>query len=181
MTTGTLGALDGNAAANQTAVSYTLALANAIASGATFWFRYQDFNATGSDDGLGIDNFSITPIAAVTGTPGALTIADVSIAEGNSGTTDMVFTVTRAVQHGCDLGDLYDCQRHHQCERFRRGVRGDRDGHVRRWRDHGADSRPDPGRHDDRAGRNLHRHVERPHRGCDARRADRRDRNHPQR
>ncbi|MES2443844.1 MAG: Calx-beta domain-containing protein [Pseudomonadota bacterium] len=95
ITTGTAGPLDGNAAANRTAIAATIS-GLSIASGATFWIRFVDLDATGSDDGLAIDDFSITPIAASAPTPGVLTVADVSIAEGNSGTTDMVFTVTRA-------------------------------------------------------------------------------------
>jgi hypothetical protein len=33
----------------------------AIANGASFWIRWTDFNANGSDDGLAIDDFSLTP------------------------------------------------------------------------------------------------------------------------
>ena len=90
----TTGAKDGNAAGNFTNVSATYTLASALANGATFWIRYIDQTGA-SSDGLGIDNFSITPNAVVA-SPGSLTIADQSIAEGNSGDTDMVFTVTRA-------------------------------------------------------------------------------------
>ncbi|WP_293990059.1 Calx-beta domain-containing protein [Sphingomonas sp.] len=94
ITTGTAGALDGNAAANHTTLSSIISGLN-IAAGATFWIRWVDQDATGADDGLAIDNFSITASAAVA-SPGSLTVADQSIAEGNSGDTDMVFTVTRA-------------------------------------------------------------------------------------
>lgn len=92
---GATGALDGNAAANQTALSFTLVLANAIASGQSFWIRWRDVNASGSDDGLGIDNFSITPHAAAS-SAGSLAIDDVTQVEGNSGTTNFTFTVTRS-------------------------------------------------------------------------------------
>ncbi len=92
---GTVGALDGNLAANRVAVTHSLTLAQAIASGQSFWIRWQDTDASGSDDGLGIDNFSITPQAAVA-SPGALSINDVTLAEGNSGTTNFTFTVTRS-------------------------------------------------------------------------------------
>ncbi len=93
--TGTAGALNGNLAANQTAISYSLALANAIASGQSFWIRWTDTNAAGADDGLGIDNFSITAIGAAP-SPGILAINDVAINEGNAGATDLTFTVTRS-------------------------------------------------------------------------------------
>ena len=92
--TGTAGALDGNAAANRTALSATLSALN-IASGATFWIRYVDVDATGGDDGLAIDDFSIIGFAAAP-SAGALAINDVALSEGNAGTTDITFTVTRS-------------------------------------------------------------------------------------
>ena len=61
VTGGTVGALDGNATANRTDISGTL-------SGITFvvgnqmWIRWSSFDATGFDDGLAIDNFSITAV-----------------------------------------------------------------------------------------------------------------------
>ena len=59
-TTGAIGLLDGNAAANRTALSSAISGLN-IANGATFWIRWTDFNATGADDGLAVDDFSLTP------------------------------------------------------------------------------------------------------------------------
>ncbi|OQP62138.1 hypothetical protein A3860_29765 [Niastella vici] len=56
---GTL-ALDGNVAANRTAISFTIT-GLSIPNGATFYFRWNDFNAASSDDGLAIDDFSLTP------------------------------------------------------------------------------------------------------------------------
>ncbi|MHB8800089.1 MAG: Ig-like domain-containing protein [Thermoanaerobaculia bacterium] len=67
MTTAT-GAKDGNAAANRTAISSTIASLS-IANGATIWFRWMDFNASGADDGLAIDDFAITPQGVVADTP----------------------------------------------------------------------------------------------------------------
>src|SRR5262249_36532885 len=49
ITTGTTGALDGNAAANRTAISNTITGLN-IPDGATFFIRWTDFNAAGADD-----------------------------------------------------------------------------------------------------------------------------------
>ncbi|MBL1130020.1 MAG: ExeM/NucH family extracellular endonuclease [Chloroflexi bacterium] len=60
VSTGTVGALDGNAEANRTQISHTITELN-IANGATFWIRWTDFNASGADDGLAIDDFSLTP------------------------------------------------------------------------------------------------------------------------
>jgi predicted extracellular nuclease len=59
-TAATTAALDGNASANRTAISGSITGQN-IPNGATFWIRWSDFNATGSDDSLAIDDFSLTP------------------------------------------------------------------------------------------------------------------------
>jgi hypothetical protein len=89
VTSGTTGALDGNAAANRTAISYTIG-GLSIANGATFWIRWTDLNVSGSDDGLAIDDFSLTPNPAGV----YLSINDVAVSEGNSGTTLATFTVS---------------------------------------------------------------------------------------
>lgn len=94
VTTGAVGALDGNAAANRTAISSTISDLN-IAPGATFWIRWTDFNASGADDGLAIDNFQLTA-QGVTGSAGALSIDSPSINEGDTGLTNITFTVTRS-------------------------------------------------------------------------------------
>jgi predicted extracellular nuclease len=52
-------ALDGNAAANRVSLNPTISGLN-IPNGATFWIRWVDFDAAGSDDGLAVDSFSIT-------------------------------------------------------------------------------------------------------------------------
>ncbi len=56
----TSGAKDGNAAGNRTSLSSTIASLS-IANGATFWIRWTDTDATGADDGLSVDDFSLTP------------------------------------------------------------------------------------------------------------------------
>jgi hypothetical protein len=86
----TAGAKNGNAAADRTALSSTIP-ALSIANGATFWVRWTDIDATGADDGLAIDDFSLTPQGAPP-LPN-LSIDDVTLAEGNSGTTNFTFTV----------------------------------------------------------------------------------------
>lgn len=88
ITTGTAGALNGNAAANRTAISSTVGGLN-IPSGATFFIRWTDFNATGSDDGLAVDDFSLTP-----NPPPSISINDVIVLEGDSGPTIARFTVS---------------------------------------------------------------------------------------
>lgn len=77
---GTVGALDGNAAANRTARSATISGLN-LANGAVFWLRWVDLNAAGSDDGLAIDDFTLTPSGttatapSITSQPQSQTIA----------------------------------------------------------------------------------------------------------
>jgi uncharacterized repeat protein (TIGR01451 family) len=98
ITTGTAGALDGNAAANRTAISATIT-GLAIAAGAEFYIRWIDFNATGADDGLSVDDFSLTPDAGGPVTP-TLSINDVAVTEGNSGGTTATFTVSLTAPAG---------------------------------------------------------------------------------
>ncbi|MBL8296886.1 MAG: hypothetical protein JNN30_00945 [Rhodanobacteraceae bacterium] len=94
--TGTIGALDGNAAANRVAVSDSITGLN-IANGATFWVRWKDFNASGADDGLAIDDLSLTP-SGVAPLP-TLTINDVTVTEGATGnTTTASFSVSLSAQ-----------------------------------------------------------------------------------
>jgi uncharacterized protein len=92
------GALDGNSAANRTAISSTISSLS-IANGATFWIRWTDLNASGADDGLAVDDFSLTP----QGGPviPTLNISDVAMAEGDPpGTTTFTFAVTLTAPAG---------------------------------------------------------------------------------
>lgn len=86
-TTATTGAKDGNAAANRTAISGSIT-GLAIANGASFCIRWADIDVSGADDGLAVDDFSLT--TAGSATP-ALAVNDVSAAEGNSGATAFIF------------------------------------------------------------------------------------------
>lgn len=91
VTEGTVGALNGNLAANSTLVSATIG-GLSIAAGATFWIRFTDFEAAGADDGLAVDNFAITAQGEVY-TP-QLSIADASVSEGDTDTRVLTFTVS---------------------------------------------------------------------------------------
>jgi uncharacterized protein len=85
-----VGALNGNDAANRTSISFTIT-GLSIPAGATFYIRWISFDATGADDGLAVDDFSLTP----TSTGGnSLSINDVALLEGNAGTTAFTFTVS---------------------------------------------------------------------------------------
>lgn len=88
--TATTGTKDGNAVGNRTAISSTISDIS-IAMGSTICVRWNDFNASGADDGLAVDEFSIT----VGGPPlPTLSIDDVTQLEGDSGTTSFTFTVS---------------------------------------------------------------------------------------
>lgn len=85
--TATVGAKDGNAAANRTAISASIGSV-AIANGTSFCVRWNDIDASSADDGLAIDDFSIT----VGGSPTpVVSVNDVTAVETDSGTTQFFF------------------------------------------------------------------------------------------
>lgn len=88
--TATTGAKDGNAVGNRTSINGTISDI-AFANGGTICMRWNDFNASGADDGLAVDDFSIT-----VGGPSlpSLSLDDVTQLEGDIGTTTFTFTVT---------------------------------------------------------------------------------------
>ncbi len=67
-TGGTVGLRDGNADANRTAISSTI-FGLSISPGTTFYIRWTDLDATGADDALAVDDFSLTAIGGTSGTP----------------------------------------------------------------------------------------------------------------
>jgi hypothetical protein len=92
------GALNGNDAANRVLITHTITGLN-IAPGATFWIRFTDLNASGADDGLAIDDFTLTAGSTAPALP-ALSIDDVTLVEGNAGTTTFAFTVSLSAPAG---------------------------------------------------------------------------------
>jgi hypothetical protein len=58
--TGTAGLRNGNDPAYRTALSNIITGLN-INAGQTFWIRFVDVNVSGTDDGLAVDDFSLTP------------------------------------------------------------------------------------------------------------------------
>ncbi len=86
------GALDGNLAANRIAISATITTSLNIPNGATFWIRWADFNAFDSDDGLAVDEFSLTPAANNTAPSGAGAANPSTVLAGN--TTLLTVAVT---------------------------------------------------------------------------------------
>lgn len=86
---GTVGALDGNLAANRTNLVYTIT-GLSIPNGATFYFRWNDLNVSGNDDGLAVDdivinfNGSIQPACTTpTAQPGTLAFNNVTTTSFN--------------------------------------------------------------------------------------------------
>lgn len=74
VTSGTTGALNGNLAANQVAISDTIVFATPLLASSDLWIRWTDFNPAGADDGLGIDNFSITGSFSAVPEPGSMAL-----------------------------------------------------------------------------------------------------------
>jgi len=84
-------ALDGNAAANRSAKSFTIT-GLSIPNGTEVMLRWSDPDHSGTDHGLAIDDVSVTP-HSVAAQPN-LSINDVSVNEGDVGTTVATFTVS---------------------------------------------------------------------------------------
>src|SRR5262249_39389642 len=97
ITGGTAGPLNGNLAANRVALSFVISGLN-IPNGTEVMLRWSDPDHTGADHGMSIDDFSVTPNGAVA-LPN-LSINDVSLAEGNAGTTSFTFTVSLSAPAG---------------------------------------------------------------------------------
>ena len=107
ITTGTVGALDGTVGANATAINFTITSLN-IGNGATFYLRWSDFNATGADDGLGIDDFSIEAISSGADNT-APTLSSLSPANNTTGintSTSLVLNFSETIAKGTGLVSL---------------------------------------------------------------------------
>jgi predicted extracellular nuclease len=93
---GTVGALNGNASVNQTPVGFTIT-GLSIANGASFWIRWNDSDlAPGSDDGLAVDNFSLTP-GHVDGAPTVSSTVPANAATNVPRTTDVTVNFSEPV------------------------------------------------------------------------------------
>ena len=102
ISTGATGSLDGNLTANRTTLNFTIT-GLSIASGTTFYIRWTDANVTGADDGLGIDDFSITP--------SDVTATQVSVAGTTNAAepaTNGSFTVTLSSSYTSDITIAYN-------------------------------------------------------------------------
>ena len=76
--TSAIGAHDGNSATNRTALKSTISGLE-IAANTGFWLRWADFDASGADDGLAIDDFSLSARLAIP-EPGSLALASLALA-----------------------------------------------------------------------------------------------------
>jgi hypothetical protein len=79
-TAGATGALDGNAAANRSAISSSIN-GLSIPNGATFWIRWLDANASGSDDGQAVDDIMLlaSPATQTSSVPDGLPLPCVAL------------------------------------------------------------------------------------------------------
>ena len=92
--TATTGAKDGNAAGNRTTISFTISGLD-IPNGSTFFIRWTDFDASGADDGLAVDDFSLTPNGGTSTNP-----TGVGAANPNSVTAGFTTLLTVTVAPG---------------------------------------------------------------------------------
>jgi hypothetical protein len=121
---GTVGALNGNLAANRTQINYTIT-GLSIPAGATFWIRWLDFNVTSSDDALAVDDFAITPSGipsnqpTLTLIPSSLNFGEVNLGASKvlsylvkganlSDSLTLTNTTSPAFSLSLDLVDFYD-------------------------------------------------------------------------
>jgi predicted extracellular nuclease len=92
----TTGAKDGNASGNFTNLSTTITGLN-IANGSTFFIRYTDFDASGADDGLAVDDFSLTPVFANLNPTVNLSVSSNSQLESDATAITVTATASAAV------------------------------------------------------------------------------------
>ncbi|WP_315817587.1 hypothetical protein [Paraflavitalea speifideaquila] len=98
------GSMNGNDAANRTAVTFTIS-GLSIPAGSTFYFRWNDFNPSGADDGLSVDDFSINYTTG--GGPGT-TVSVASTTNAAEPATNGSFTVTLSSVSATDITVSYN-------------------------------------------------------------------------
>ncbi len=97
--TGTAGAFDGNATANRTTLTFSIT-GISVANGSTFFIRWTDSDATGADDGLGIDDFSIETNPSDPNPPVVTTLNPVNGATNTATTFSADITFDENIQKG---------------------------------------------------------------------------------
>lgn len=102
--TTTTGAKDGNAAANRTVKTTTITGLN-IAANAIFWLRWNDADASGADDGLGIDDFSIQFSGGDVTAPVVSALNPANSSTGIALNGNLIITFNENIQKG-SAGDI---------------------------------------------------------------------------
>lgn len=100
----TTGAKDGNAVANRTLKSAVIS-GLSIANNATFWLRLNDADASGADDGLAIDDFSIKLDGSDVTPPVISVLNPAHASTGISQNGNLVITFSENIQKGT-VGDI---------------------------------------------------------------------------
>lgn len=96
-TTSATGAQDGNASGHQIAITGTFSLA--LPAGATVFIRWNDLSITGAQDGLAVDDFSLTPHGTVS--PPVVDVAKMVTAPTPAGPTSVLdYAIDVAVSSG---------------------------------------------------------------------------------
>lgn len=98
------GAKDGNAAANRTIKTATITGLN-IPNNALFWLRWVDADATGSDDGLAIDDVSLQLNGGDAVPPQLASLSPVNLSSGAALNGNLVIGFSENVQKGT-VGDI---------------------------------------------------------------------------
>lgn len=98
--------LDGNLAANKTSISSTITVS--VANASTVRFRWRDINIAGSDDGLSIDDFTMT--VTTTGGPLPPVLLSTTPADNSTNvllsTTALTFTLDQAITSIASSGNV---------------------------------------------------------------------------
>jgi methionine-rich copper-binding protein CopC len=97
--TSTTGAKDGNAAANRTVKTATITGLN-ITNNALFWLRWTDADASGSDDGLAIDDISIQLVGGDVTPPQIASLNPANAATGVALSGNLVISFNENIQKG---------------------------------------------------------------------------------
>lgn len=97
--TATTGARDGNAAANRTLRTATITGVS-IPNNAIFWLRWSDLDASGSDDGLAVDDFSMRLNAGDVTPPTATAFNPANGATGTALNGNLIITFSENIVKG---------------------------------------------------------------------------------
>jgi hypothetical protein len=105
----TAGAKNGNAAGNRTDLLSTITGLN-VPNGATFWIRWTGADVPGGDDGLAIDDFSLTPLGTAAPEPNppppAGTTAVMIMSNPTNGTYEVYDVGGNAILAAYQLGQV---------------------------------------------------------------------------